>query len=100
MMSQSFYFDYFDSVGKYPNAGIRKYIDELIDSCKESGLHNEIKFRVNRTQHQKKNSECGVYSINYILNVLNDVPFDKIVNNVMDDELTLSTRELHFRPNE
>jgi len=90
------YFNYFDSVGRHPNRNINIFINELIESCKKSGMHKKGEFNINQTQHQRKNTECGVYSINYILNVIHDVPFDDIVKKVMSDDLTVETRNIHF----
>jgi DNA polymerase/3'-5' exonuclease PolX len=37
--------------------------------------------RYNKIQHQFKNSECGVYSMNFIIRLLGGETFDEIVNN-------------------
>ena len=46
--------------------------------------------RFNKTRYQFKNSECGVYSINFILQMLNGKSFDYIENNpIPDDDINM-----------
>ena len=55
----------------------------------------EIKF--NRNRHQYKNSECGVYSLNFILRLLNGHTFEDITTNkVLDDDIN-KCRDVYFR---
>ena len=58
---------------------------------------NEFDVRFNRKQHQFKNSECGVYSMNFIIRLLNNETFDNIVDNVTDDVTMNACREKYFR---
>lgn len=101
-LGPTIYFDYFDSVGNYPNKGIETFIGWLVKICMEFPGNSRLKkidkiiMRINRVAHQQENTECGVYSINYVLKVLNNEPWEDIINNVMDDKLTWTTRMLHF----
>jgi hypothetical protein len=87
-------FMYFDSVGKYPNDNISKSIMQLIEMFDNSGDYKLIELLVNRVQHQKKNSECGVYSLNFILKCLNGEEFIDIINDVNPDDEMQKTRGL------
>lgn len=90
------YFNYFDSVGNYPNVGIQQFIEHLVNLFTDSDKFDKIVVRYNRVQHQTGNSECGVYSINFQLQILSGESFDSIVSNIFDDELTQSTRSIIF----
>jgi len=55
-----------------------------------------LDIRYNSIQHQQQNSECGVYSINFILRIVKGEPFDSIVNNVTPDEKVNQCRKVYF----
>jgi len=52
--------------------------------------------RYNNIQHQQQNSECGVYSINFILRIVKGESFDSIVNNITPDEKVNQCRKVYF----
>ena len=52
--------------------------------------------RYNKIQHQFKNSECGVYSMNFIIRLLNNESFDHIVNNITKDDKMNDCRNAYF----
>jgi len=66
-----------------------KYIKELIGGG--------FDIRYNNIQHQFDNSECGVYSINFILRLVEGEDFDSIINNVIKDEEMNKYRNIYFR---
>jgi len=68
----------------------RKYYKNLIDSF-------DIKF--NHIQHQFGNSECGIYSINFIIDLIEGRTFDDIINNIQTDNNINLTRKIFFRNN-
>lgn len=43
-------------------------------------------YKENKTAHQRKGSECGVYSINFIVRRLSGASFERIVNDIIRDE--------------
>jgi len=53
--------------------------------------------RYNHIQHQFENSECGVYSIHFIIRLVNGETFDSIINNVIKDDVMNSFRKQYFR---
>lgn len=104
---------FFDSVGKKPGKRIRKFINRIvkyiyakknpkktldinnvIKSIKNNKTENnqdiqklnEIDIRYNYIQHQFADSECGVYSINFIVQLLDGFTFDDIITNITKDE--------------
>jgi hypothetical protein len=56
----------------------------------------DFDIRFNNIQHQFKNSECGVYSINFILRLVKDESFDEIINNVTKDDKMNECRQTYF----
>jgi hypothetical protein len=106
---------YFDSFGKKPGDKVTKFIKKIltymcntkygtnisqkqcITKILSSDDANEFDVRFNRKQHQFKNSECGVYSMNFIIRLLNNETFDNIVDNVTDDVTMNACREKYFR---
>lgn len=63
-------------------------------------LKNKLKsfdIRFNPIQHQKANTECGVYSINFILRLAKNESFNTIISNITDDEEMNKCRKVYFR---
>jgi hypothetical protein len=116
---------YFDSVGNKPSKQVKKFItkttdfmfkDENINVGKIMGMIKQIKdkqssqkymgmlkdklssadIRYNHIQHQRKNTECGVYSINFILRSLKGESFDAITQNITDDDEVNKCRNVYF----
>ena len=53
--------------------------------------------RYNHIQHQFANSECGVYSINFIIRLVGGESFDSVINNITKDEEMNENRKIYFR---
>lgn len=114
---------YFDSVGKPPSREVKKFItrttdfmfkdigvgkimgmiktikDPIISQKYMSLLQNKLStadIRYNNIQHQKKNTECGVYSINFILRNLKGESFDDITKNITTDDQVNKCRNVYF----
>jgi len=66
----------------------KKYLQNLI---------NDFDIRFNNIQHQFDNSECGVYSINFIINLAEGKKFDDVITNVKKDEIMNQNRKIFFR---
>jgi hypothetical protein len=113
---------YFDSYGKRPKKRIRNLVNRIAKWCynkhilykdnyelsmtEESFMHptnknyiekklHKIKFNQNR--HQYKNSECGVYSVNFILRLLKGENFEYICDNITKDDDINKCRDVYFR---
>jgi hypothetical protein len=72
--------EFFDSVGGPPNACIRRFIRKLL----KHHLRDHV-YLQNDIVHQRENSECGVYSIYYIIQRLRGRTFRDITRSVVDD---------------
>ena len=89
---------FFDSYAQEPEdeiqAFMRKASKYLVESKKIKP--SEIDMRWNKVQHQKKGSECGVYSINFLLRMLRGDNFDDLCNNPVNDEKISKCRSRYF----
>jgi len=113
---------YFDSYGSKPKKKISEFVKKLALWCytrhhlkmqdggkinidTESQFMKEIKnkyekimdIQYNNNRHQFKNSECGIYSVNFILRLLKGETFEQICSNVTLDETVNECRKTYFR---
>lgn len=118
--NQVYFFDSAENHQKHkPNKNILELMKTIAIWCyynnfKKSPPHNKdcdlqwfgssknfiekvVDVRYNTVQHQYGNSECGVYSINFIVSMLNDNNFDKYVNNPISDKAMNEFRKKYFR---
>jgi hypothetical protein len=72
---------------------------DILKFSKEGGCEKfkDIDIQYNTIRHQFKNSECGVYSVNFILRLLNGHCFEKITTNITTDDEINNCREIYFR---
>jgi hypothetical protein len=72
--------------------------NNLIKQTANGGLKcNLVKIKNNDKRHQFKGSECGVYSINFILRMLEGDKFDDICNDRTPDDEVNKRRDEFFR---
>ena len=60
-------------------------------------INGGFDIRYNHIQHQFKNSECGVYSINFIINLVDNKDFDYVIKNIIKDDEINKKRVEFFR---
>jgi hypothetical protein len=78
-------------INNLPDKQIRsKYSKMLSDKLKDFDI------RYNNIQHQFKNTECGVYSINFILRLAKGELFDSITENITRDDEINKCRDVYF----
>jgi hypothetical protein len=111
---------FFDSFGKKPKKKIKKFINKLakfmykrkynqdlsinklIKDIKQNVNSDTVKnmskldIRYNDIQHQIENTECGVYSINFIIRLAKGETFDHICKNITRDKEMNGCREKYF----
>lgn len=85
---------YFDSYGLKEPKEVSIFMDRLKTQSNELGKQTNI--HVNNVRHQFKNSECGIYSIHFILKLLEGNRFENIKNNVIRDDNMEENREKLF----
>lgn len=118
---------YFDSIGNKPGPRIKRFNNKILDYMYQkkhkkplqiggliknikknknnsskyitllSNKLNEFDVRYNNIQHQQENSECGVYSINFILRLAKGETFDDVTKNITPDEKINECRKVYFR---
>lgn len=87
---------YFDSYGTRPEQRVRTLMDRIKKFC-ETGLGiNPVIVDHNRIRHQFKNSECGVYSINFIVRMLKGKTFEEICESRIPDNKINKCRLRYF----
>ena len=109
---------YFDSYGTRPNKRIRTYIKKIaewkykIDTGKSIDIpedqylkgdakpKNEVEqkydIRYSEIRNQFKSSECGVYSMNFIIRLLHKTKFEDIIKETIPDDTINKCREVYF----
>lgn len=90
---------FFDSYGIKPEKEIRVLMREISRFMIQIGIPiDKIKVDYNKLQHQKQGSECGVYSVWFLIKMIktsgND--FDKYVKNRVSDEKINKCRAIYF----
>jgi len=102
---------FFDSFAKKPGKEIKKFLGKILKflykkkynkKLTENMINNKnpnleyLDVRYNKIRHQFKNSDCGVYSINFILRLLKGESFDDITNNITKDDKMNDCRTVYF----
>lgn len=104
---------YIDSVGEMPMREFKLLMKRIKDFCSSdfrieyckkhpeiqscSDVSLKLDIRYNPNQHQHGDTECGVYSISFILRLLDGETFDEIINNGLSDNEIKQCRRLYFR---
>lgn len=87
---------FFDSA----NGSIPAEVAEFIKNVKQQGLENGIQFKFlrNEKQHQRGNTECGVYSIHFIIEMLNNAnrAIELFLNGYIPDNKIEKYRKIYF----
>ena len=89
---------YWDSYGYTPPNEVSTLMNELKLQAKRD-LNINCKIKINKTRHQYKNSECGVYSMNFIIEQLKGKSFENVCKNIVDDDKMLERRKSFFNYN-
>ena len=88
---------FFDSYGTTPEPEIQAFMRKASRYLESTGMKpSDIDMRWNKVQHQRKGSECGVYSINFILRMLKGDNFDDLCKNPVSDEKINRCRRKYF----
>lgn len=85
---------YFDSYGTPPEERVRRLMRRIVRFFKDKNIKERVDFNKNR--HQYGGSECGVYSMNFILQQLEGEKFDNICKKIVKDSEINKLREVYF----
>jgi hypothetical protein len=107
---------FFDSYGYPPDKRIKDYVKLIADwkyktdtgkkldikstdfmnKNKKNELEEKYDIQYNQLRNQYKGSECGVYSINFIVRLLHGAKIDDILKKKIPDDTVNKCREIYF----
>tara|TARA_B110000977_G_scaffold164991_1_gene211871 strand:+ start:270 stop:1118 length:849 start_codon:yes stop_codon:yes gene_type:complete len=87
---------YFDSYGIRPKKEMKEYKELIIDNFIKNKMNKNVVYKWNNIRHQFKGSECGVYSINFILRLLKGETYEDITKNITKDDDVNLCRSIYF----
>ena len=98
---------FFDSYGEKPERLIKNFMEKVASWMnKKYNLNNKsegelfdntgLDVKYNKVRHQYKNSECGVYSMNFIIRLLRGEGFNEISKSKVIDDQMNQCREVYF----
>jgi hypothetical protein len=85
---------YWDSYGMRPPGEVIKLMNRLKKQGKD--MDKNMKIKINDNRHQFKGSECGVYCINFIVNLLEGKTFKYITQKIVNDDKMWKKRKTFF----
>ena len=87
------YIYYFDSGSKKIPSDVQKLIHTIQNQMSKYNIHMKIK--QNKVQHQKGDSECGMYCLHFIISLLQNKPLSYF-NKRISDKKVFSLRNVYF----
>lgn len=87
--------NFFDSYGHSPDRRIDTFIKRVGKFIKSYSGRDPI-YNIAKTRHQRGGSECGVYSMSFILRLLHGESFESIDNARVDDKKINICRNSYF----
>ena len=98
MRSNNHTIEFFNSTGSLPKLSIKNWMKEFAElSTKELGIECKP-IIVSNIEHQNSNSECGAYSIYFIIARLIGIPYKKFRENPIPDKVVFQFRKSLFLP--
>ena len=88
---------FFDSYGTPPELRIRTFLRRIATYCKSKLKIADLDAEHNKIRHQFGGSECGVYSMNFILRLLKGDTFEKICHSKTPDKVINQCRKVYFK---
>ena len=88
---------YFDSYGLGPPQEIDTLAQRLVSQGNKN--NTKINYKKNNNRFQFKGSECGVYCMYFITELLKGKSFTKIKNNIIKDDEMMENRGYFYSPN-
>ncbi len=90
------YIFFFDSTGDPIPNEIKKLQDRIVDQGKELGIDFKLE-NTTKIKHQKKDTECGIYSLYLLINLIeNKKNIEDFKNNIISDEDMEPFRKIYF----
>jgi hypothetical protein len=91
---------YFDSAGEAIPTQIKKFADTVIQQGHRLAKPINFKFDQNHpVEHQYGNTECGVYTLFFIVQMLEDkVTAEYLKTHILSDKYIEKFRKIYFNP--
>jgi hypothetical protein len=83
-----------DSYGIKPHKQIYKFIKNVIKQGKNLGI--DFVYEYNKLRHQYSDSECGMYSLHFIIQCLKDLCINDLFNKRINDKQMMKLRKIYF----
>lgn len=89
---------FFDSVGTKQSKEIMKLVNRIIDQGHKLNPKINFKFENNNgVEHQNENTECGIYSLFFIIHMLQDKTSESFYkNHIIKDDQIQNYRKIYF----
>lgn len=88
---------YFDSFATKPEPRVRSLMRDQAKFLQSIGKNvDDIRVDYNKVQHQHGNSECGVYSMNFLIRMVRGDDFDSLCKNPTPDKNINKCRKVYF----
>jgi len=85
-----------DSYGIRPEDHICKLIRRIVRYCLSKNKVKHVVADHNKTRFQHKNSECGMYSLNFIIRLVSGETFEEIIKKPLPDDVVHACRAKYF----
>lgn len=86
---------YWDSYG-FPAPKYIKILMKRIKSQEQLNGNDDFVLEENTVRHQRKDSECGIYSLYFIASMLDGRTFEDITKNIVNDDTINQMRKVYF----
>jgi hypothetical protein len=86
---------YFDSIADKPPKEIKEFVDNISEQYKKI-KGEEIEFLYNDIQHQKRDTECGIYCIHFITTMLKGIDFNEYIKEIKNDDYMNKYRDFFY----
>ena len=97
---------YYDSTARPIPSYVLNFLKQIKIQCDNLYPSNKFLYKYNKKQHQRKNTECGIFSIVFQIRWLKSLKLnpkatfnDIIDNNNINDETMYAIRDVLYRPN-
>lgn len=85
---------YFDSFGRKPPHQIKDLVDKILQQGEKYKV--PIRYLYNDERYQRHNSQCGVYSIYFVEQMLSGKTFHQVLNHRLNDHKMINYRNKYF----
>ena len=85
---------YFDSLASKPKDEVVEFVKRVQTQCCD--IREDINFLYNDIRHQHENTECGMYSLHFLVSMLKGVDFKRYIKKKRNDKEMNEFRKFFF----